>query len=90
MVLLRRVAKRYASYSMQMAPFAEIWDAVFLSMDVEALNGLKDRLTEFGLACLDPGDVVDVHNNSYGQLILTIWSSKVLWLEWWMVSTRGR
>ncbi len=38
-------------------------------MDVEALNGRKDRLSEFGFVCLDSRNIPKVYNNSYEQHI---------------------
>lgn len=64
MILLREFANILAPGSANQA-FPKVFDAIFVAMDVEAMNGKKERLTEFGLASLDSRHITNIHNPAY-------------------------
>ena len=68
MVLLREIASILAPESASWV-FPKVFDAVFVAMDVEAMNGRKERLTEFGFASLDSRHILNIHNNAYESRI---------------------
>ena len=68
MVLLRELAGMLAPNSINQA-FPKVFDAIFVAMDVEAMNGDKNRLTEFGFASLDSRHILNIHNNAYENRI---------------------
>lgn len=46
-MLLKKLADKYCPVSEDNPSFAKTWDAIFIAMDVEALNGEEDKLTVF-------------------------------------------
>ncbi|KAL8668775.1 MAG: hypothetical protein Q9168_006611 [Polycauliona sp. 1 TL-2023] len=69
MKLLAKLAERYAPESADYPAFPKVWDAIFVAVDVESLNGDPDRITELGYACLDSRDMVNIHDDAYERKI---------------------
>ncbi|CAF9927368.1 MAG: hypothetical protein HETSPECPRED_006567 [Heterodermia speciosa] len=68
MVLLRELAGMYAP-GMEGKRFPKVWDAVFVCVDVEAMNGDVGKITEVGVAWLDSRDIGSVYDESYVEKI---------------------
>ena len=60
--LLKELATRLAPESIDGPVFPKLWDAIFVCVDVEALNGRKTDLTELGFACLDSRHINNIHH----------------------------
>lgn len=69
MVLLARLAARYAPGSTTRNAFPKLWDAIFMCIDVEAWNGRQERLTELGFAWLDSRQITNIHAHNFDNRI---------------------
>ncbi|KAL8784380.1 MAG: hypothetical protein Q9195_009076, partial [Heterodermia aff. obscurata] len=63
LVLLKELAERLA---MARGEFPKLWDAVFVAVDVEAMNGEVEHVTELGFAWLDSRDVGSIYGGEEG------------------------
>ena len=65
MHLLKELAERYGPGSKE--AFPKLGDAIFICMDIEALNGKKDKITELGFTSLDSRNIANIHELTYEQ-----------------------